>query len=67
MSGESYRSYLLRLWKSVDGKGVQIALEEVETGQSHAFSDLDRFHRWLARETNTTRTPSQPAGNTKAP
>ena len=51
MSGRTYRSYLLRLWKPVDGEGVRVAVEDVENGQSYAFPDLGRFHRWLARET----------------
>ena len=55
MSGGTYRSYLLRLWKSATGEGVRIAVEDVETGESHAFADLERFSRWLDRESDAGR------------
>lgn len=55
MAVGTYRSYLLRLWKPVDREGVRIAVEDVETGESHAFADLERFYRWLDRETDTKR------------
>ena len=50
-----YRSYLLRLWKPANGEDARIAVEEVETGESHAFADVERFYRWLDRETDTTK------------
>jgi hypothetical protein len=57
VSGETYRSFLLRLWKPAVGEAVRVAMQDVETGERCAFADLDRFCRWLDREIGATRDP----------
>ena len=51
--GQEYRSYLLRLWRtSLRGKPTwRASLESAQTGERHAFADLESLFDFLERQT----------------
>lgn len=48
-SERHYRSFLLRLWRAGDGAASEwrVVLEDVITGERHAFTDLASLVRFL--------------------
>ncbi|MEA2024160.1 MAG: hypothetical protein U9N79_07710 [Actinomycetota bacterium] len=48
-----YRAFLLRVWTRPEGGGARASIRDVETGETHAFDDLDRLRDWLGREVHT--------------
>ena len=49
-----YRAFLLRVWTRPDGGDARASIRDVETGETHAFDDLDRLSEWLGVEIHTT-------------
>lgn len=48
-----YRSYLLRLWYSGDGKTWRAMVEEVGSHECHHFSDLEELYVFLRKQTKS--------------
>lgn len=46
-----YRSYLLRLWCSGEGKTWRAMLEEVGSHEIHHFADLEELCAFLEKQT----------------
>ncbi len=42
-----YQSYLLRLWRSGDGSGWRVMLEQIGSHQRHGFADLESLCAFL--------------------
>jgi hypothetical protein len=42
-----YQSYLLRLWRPDGRTGWRIVVENVNSGERHSFSDLEKLHEFL--------------------
>ena len=49
-----YRAFLLRVWTRPEGGDARASIRDVETGETHAFDDLDRLREWLGAEICTT-------------
>ena len=49
-----YRAFLLRVWTRPDGGAARASIRDVETGETHAFDDLDKLRVWLGSEIHTT-------------
>lgn len=47
------RSYLLRLWRSGDGKTWRAMLEDVSSHECHHFADLEELFVFLRKETKS--------------
>ena len=45
-----YRSYLLRLWRSGEGKACRVMLEHVDSHERHGFADLDGLCAFLREQ-----------------
>jgi hypothetical protein len=43
----TYRAYLLRVWVAAEGERLRASLRDVESGETHAFADLDELAEWL--------------------
>ncbi len=58
LSGQMYRSYLLRLWR-IDQSGMcdwRASLEDTRTGQRIGFASLEDLFVFLMEQVNTART-----------
>lgn len=56
-SRSQYRSYLLRLWRSGDGKTWRAMVEEIGSHETHHFADLEELCAFLRKQTeDDTRT-----------
>ena len=55
----TYRAYLLRIWTRAGDGDVRASIRDVESGETHAFTDLHRLAEWLRGEVRApaTRTP----------
>jgi hypothetical protein len=42
-----YQSYLLRLWRSGEGKACRVMLERVDSHERHGFADLEDLCAFL--------------------
>ena len=60
----TYRAYLLRVWTPAGNADVRASIRDVESGETHAFADLDRLTEWLHREVRTSPVPTSPASPT---
>ena len=49
-----YRAFLLRVWTPPHGTDVRASVRDVETGEAHAFVDLDQLSEWLNRQICTS-------------
>ena len=54
------RAYLLRVWTPAEGDDVRASIRDVESGETHAFADLDRLTEWLRGEVRTSPVPASP-------
>jgi hypothetical protein len=45
-----YRAFLLRVWIHERGKALLSSVQDVETGETRVFADLDQLSEWLRRE-----------------
>ncbi len=45
-----YRSYLLRLWCSSDGKTLRAMVEEISSHETHHFADLEELFAFLRKQ-----------------
>lgn len=46
-----HRSYLLRLWRSSEGKTWRAMLEEVGSHETHHFASLEELYAFLREQT----------------
>lgn len=53
LSQSQYRSYLLRLWYSGDGKTWRAMVEEVGSHDTHHFADLGELYVFLRKQTQS--------------
>jgi hypothetical protein len=60
----AYRAYLLRVWTPAGDGDVRASIRDVETGETHAFTDLDQLTEWLRGEVRTSPVPASPASPT---
>jgi hypothetical protein len=42
-----YQSYLLRLWRTSEGKACRVMLEHVDSHERHGFADLEALCDFL--------------------
>ncbi len=61
-----YRAFLLRVWTRPEGGDARASIRDVETGESHAFDNLDKLRAWLGSEMHTTTTPGTRLGSSRA-
>ena len=48
-----YRAFLLRVWTRAEGGDARASIRDVDTGEAHAFDDLDKLREWLGIEIST--------------
>ncbi|MCS7179510.1 MAG: hypothetical protein RML46_04525 [Anaerolineae bacterium] len=48
-----HRSYLLRLWRSGEGKDWRAMLEEVRSHETHHFANLEELCSFLREQTRS--------------
>ena len=58
----SCRAFLLRVWAGNQGHRVRASIRDVDTGETHAFPDLDDLHKWLNQQTRTRAAQASKAG-----
>ena len=49
-SESQYQSYLLRLWRTGEGKAWRVMLECVGTHERHGFADLEGLYAFLQKQ-----------------
>lgn len=62
----TYRAYLLRVWRPAWNGAARASIREVESGEAHAFEDLDDLTAWLRAEVRSSpsrATPRSAAGH----
>jgi hypothetical protein len=47
-----YQSYLLRLWRTGEGKTCRVMLERVDSHERHGFVDLEELCAFLREQAN---------------
>ena len=57
---DRYRPFLLRVWIREQDETLLSSIQDVETGEIRAFTDLEQLNEWLRRETS-----SPPRGETQ--
>ena len=50
--GPQYQSYLVRLWRTGEGKAWRVMLERVDTRERHGFADLEGLCAFLREQMN---------------
>jgi hypothetical protein len=45
-----YQSYLLRLWRTGEGKACRVMLEHVDSHERHGFADLEDLCAFLREQ-----------------
>ena len=50
-----YQSYLLRLWRTGEGKACRVMLEHVDSHKRHGFADLEDLYAFLREQADGTK------------